>query len=340
MNDNSDIAKVGFAAEKWELRQPYGPKTFGLLFIAAVILAVSAHRSEVDKGIAETGRAVAYSVGLAEDSKVATGTKKFVDESFPLVISNKTAVSRIEDFDPDNLPLFSSIIEEPIKKFDAEKNEVVTAGHEEYLYQPVGYVTFVGELLLETLELAVWGTILSIGIAIPLAYFGAKGYSPNRFSYSVARAVCSFNRAIPELIAALIFAFTFGPGSVAGILALGIHTSGFLGKFFADDIENSAKGPQEALFSTGASKIRVLRLSVIPQILPQVLAYCQYILERNFRSATVLGIVGAGGIGVELKGRWDQFDYGHVSTILLAIFLTVLALETFTQRMRTRLIAE
>jgi len=327
------------AVEQWELHRLYGPKTFAILFVLAVILTISARRSEVDKGIVETGRAVAYSVGLAEDSRVAEGWKKFLGDAFPLVLYTETPVSRIEDFDPTRLPLFAKIVSKEVREFDASQNDYIISGQQEFVYDPIGYLKYIGKLLVETLELALWGTILSIVIAAPLAYLGAIDYAPNRVCYGAARAVCSFNRAIPELIAAMIFAFTYGPGAVAGILALGIHTSGFLGKFFADDIENSAKGPQEALRSTGASRVKVLRFAVLPQVMPQYLAYCQYILERNFRSATVLGIVGAGGIGVELKGRWDQFDYAHVSTILLAIFLTVLALENLTQRIRIRLIA-
>lgn len=326
------------AAEGWDLQRAFGPKTFAILFLLASILAVSAKQSEVDKGIVETGKALARSVHLTDSSTVYDGWARFLGESLPLVISTEIPISRIEGFDPVNLPLMASITEKPVKTFDAEKNDFVISGSEQYLYQPLGYLTFVGGLLIDTLELALWGTIFSITIAMPLAYYGAKGYSPNRACYGISRAICSFNRAIPELVAAMIFAFTYGPGSIAGILALGIHTSGFLGKFFADDIENSPKGPQEALQSTGANRLKVLRFAVLPQVMPQYLAYCQYILERNFRSATVLGIVGAGGIGVELKGRWDQFDYSHVSTILLAIFLTVFALETVTQRFRANFI--
>jgi phosphonate transport system permease protein len=91
-----------------------------------------------------------------------------------------------------------------------------------------------------------------------------------------------------------------------------------------------------ALSASGASRLKVLRYAVFPHVFPAWIAYVQYIFERNIRTATVLGIVGAGGIGMELKGRWDLFDYGHVTTILLAIFITVVLLEFFSQRLRTR----
>jgi phosphonate transport system permease protein len=91
-----------------------------------------------------------------------------------------------------------------------------------------------------------------------------------------------------------------------------------------------------ALKASGASAVKVLRYAVFPHVFPAWIAYVQYIFERNIRTATVLGIVGAGGIGMELKGRWDLFDYGHVSTILLAIFLTVVLLEYLSQKMRNK----
>ena len=186
--------------------------------------------------------------------------------------------------------------------------------------------------------MAVWGTILSLLLSLPLAYFGAQGYSWNKATYSTARGVCSFCRALPELIIAIFFVLLFGFGTLPGVIALGLHCCGFLGKFFADDIENVDQGPQDALRSTGANRLKVLWYAVLPQTVPQFVAYIQYILERNVRTATVLGIVGAGGIGLELKGRLDLSDYSHVSTILLVVFITVFGLEHITQRVRAKLI--
>ena len=191
--------------------------------------------------------------------------------------------------------------------------------------------------MLETIEMAIWGTILSILLSMPLAYFGAKNLGHWRFLYVAARGISGFNRAIPDMIYALLFVLMYGFGPVAGIMALGVHTSGFLGKFFADEVENADPDTQEALKCIGANRMKVLLFAVFPQAMPQMFSYAQYILERNFRMATVLGMVGAGGIGMELKGRWDMFNYGHVSTILLGIFLTVIGLEYLTQRVRMKL---
>jgi phosphonate transport system permease protein len=192
--------------------------------------------------------------------------------------------------------------------------------------------------MVDTIEMAIWGTLLSILLALPLGFFAARNYTTGPIAYNLSRALCSLVRAIPELIVALILVIMYGPGPVAGILALGFHTSGFLGKFFADDIENAEPGPQQALRATGGNRVKVLRLAVLPQVLPQYVAYIQYILERNVRTATILGVVSAGGIGFELMARLRNGEYDAVATILIIIFISVFALEQATQRLRARLI--
>jgi phosphonate transport system permease protein len=143
---------------------------------------------------------------------------------------------------------------------------------------------------------------------------------------------------MPELIIAMFLVLGFGFGAIAGYLALGLHGAGFLGKFYAEDIEAADPKPQEALAALGAGKLRVLRAAVLPQVAPSYVAYTLYILDRNVRMAAVIGLVGAGGIGQELKGRYDTFEYGHVGTILLVIFLTVFVLDQVAAKLRARLI--
>jgi phosphonate transport system permease protein len=213
-----------------------------------------------------------------------------------------------------------------------------TVVEQEVLVEPAGYLLYAIVLMLETIEIAVWATILAVMIAVPLAILGARNYTPHKAVYHAARTVCSFLRAVPELIAALFLVLAFGFGPIAGVLALGLHTAGFLGKFFAEDVENAERGPQDALRGTGANRLKVLGYAVFPQVLPSYLAYMQYILERNIRTATVIGIVGAGGIGQELKGRFEMFNYSHVATILLVILITVMVLEYLTGRLRGRLL--
>jgi phosphonate transport system permease protein len=206
------------------------------------------------------------------------------------------------------------------------------------LVKPLGYVWIVLVKMVETLEIAFWGTILAVLISIPLSWFAARNYSPNRFTYTIARSLISLLRSAPELIVALFLVLAYGFGPIAGVLALGLHAAGFLGKFYAEDIENADKKPQEALEAIGAGKIKTLWYGVLPQVLPQYIAYTAYILDRNLRMATVIGLVGAGGIGQELKGRFDMYDYGHVTTILISIFIFVFVLDQISARIRARMI--
>ena len=321
-------------SEAWEMHRVISPRTIGILLLVMIFAAFSAKNMELDKAAKETWNAVAALAGYG-DSKVVNGAANYLKKSFPLQISTIQETNRVIDFDPNNLPLFSYVETRTERDYSviASKYTEVTS---EFLVKPVGYLVKVIIKMWETIEMAIWGTVFAITMAIPLSILGAKNFTPHPAIYSIARAICSFNRAMPELILALFFVLMYGFGPIAGIFALALHTSGFLGKFFADEIENADPGPQRALHSTGANRIKVLRYAVLPQVLPQYYAYAQYVLERNIRTATVLGIVGAGGIGTELKGRWDLFDYDHVTTILLVIFLTVMLLEWGTQRMRAR----
>lgn len=331
---------------QWRLRPAFTWRFFWGLLAVLVVLAISGHRTEIGGGLVDIGTipvdAVSDASGSETESGSAyTGLKRFLGEAFPPVITRRTPLSLMGiDFDRDNVSWPNYIELAPRHSPEGAivhgaDGEPIT---EEYLVEPGGYLLFVLGLMLKTIEIAIWGTLLAVLLSIPLAYFSARGYSPNPPVRFLGRGLCSLSRAIPELISALIFVVMFGAGPFAGVLALGLHTTGFLGKFFADEIENTAPGPQEALFATGAGKVQVLRYAVLPPMMPQVLAYVQYILERNIRHATVLGIVGAGGIGQELMGQWNQFRYDHACTILIVIFATVIVLEQLTQRIRKRLI--
>jgi phosphonate transport system permease protein len=326
--------------EQWKLRQPFGPKAIALTIVLSVLLGLSARHTDMDRMAVLLGEYAAHVVGLRKDSEVAKGVNRYISNALPMVLSEETPVSRIPGLDRAHLPLFShlEVREETTAKYDFERKEMVRSSEpREVLVQPLGYLWTVLVKTLESIEIALWSTILGIAIGAPVAYFGARGYTPHPAVYVVARGFASYLRAIPELVATLFLVLAFGPGVIAGVLALGLHSAGFLGKFFADDVENADRGPQEALFSLGANRLEVLRYAVLPQVLPQFASYTQYILERNVRMATAIGIVGAGGIGVELKGRFDQYDFGHVTTILVVIFLTVVGLEQLTQWGRRRL---
>jgi phosphonate transport system permease protein len=328
-------------ASEWQLNPPYSARHILIALAALLVLAVTGARMEVPRMLHDSAQAVGYTVGLAEQSPVATGLQRVAESVWPLRISEETETARIEHLDRDKLPWLARIeireSREPRMNTTTLQIEE-TVERKEVLVKPVGYLMHVFAKMVETLEMALWGTLLAVLLSIPLAYFAAANYAPNRLAYHASRSTISLFRAIPELVSALFLVLAFGFGPIAGFLALGIHGAGFLGKFYAEDIENADRNPQEALQAIGAGKVKTLWYGVLPQVLPQYIAYTLYILDRNVRMATVIGIVGAGGIGLELKGRFDMFNFGHVGTILLIIFITVFLLDQFSARLRSRVL--
>jgi phosphonate transport system permease protein len=185
--------------------------------------------------------------------------------------------------------------------------------------------------MFETIEIAFLGTFIAIVLSIPLGLFSARNLAPNYFVYLICKTVVIFFRAIPEFIIAIGF------GAMPGVLALGLHTMGFLAKFYAEDIEHINKGPIDALKSSGATKSQIISFGVIPQILPSFVANNLYILDRNVRMATMLGIVGAGGIGYELQSSFRMFEYERVSAIIILIFVTIFLIDHFSAFIRSKI---
>ncbi|PWV78791.1 MULTISPECIES: phosphonate ABC transporter, permease protein PhnE [unclassified Halomonas] len=329
------------AEVKWHLSPPYSARHLLWLVLIVALLLVTGQRTDMDRMVAMTTQAVGNLIGVADDSQVVRGLSRVGTAMWPPVIGEVEEVNRMGDLDRDRLPLFSYIeVQERVEqRMNLETLQLEAATEQvEVLVKPLGYVWTVFVKMVETLEIALWGTLLSVVLSIPLAYFAARNYSANRFTYTAARGFISLLRSVPELIVALFLVLAYGFGPIAGVLALGLHAAGFLGKFYAEDIENADKKPQEALEAIGAGKIKTLWYGVLPQVLPQYIAYTAYIMDRNLRMATVVGLVGAGGIGQELKGRFDMFQYGHVMTILIAIFIFVFLLDQLQARIRARLI--
>ena len=190
--------------------------------------------------------------------------------------------------------------------------------------------------ILETIEIAFVGTFIAIILSIPLGLFSARNISPNYFVYIISKTIITFFRAIPEFIMAMILVIAIGFGAMPGVLALGLHTMGFLAKFYAEDIEHINKGPIDALKSSGATKSQIISFGVIPQILPSFVANNLYILDRNVRMATMLGIVGAGGIGYELQSSFRMFEYQKVSAIIIIIFITIFIIDHLSSFIRSK----
>ena len=191
--------------------------------------------------------------------------------------------------------------------------------------------------MFETIEIAFLGTFIAIVLSIPFGLFSARNLAPNYFVYIVCKTVVIFFRAIPEFIIAMILVIAIGFGAMPGVLALGLHTMGFLAKFYAEDIEHINKGPIDALKSSGATKSQIISFGIIPQILPAFVANNLYILDRNVRMATMLGIVGAGGIGYELQSSFRMFEYEKVSAIIILIFFTIFLIDNFSSYIRSKI---
>ena len=191
--------------------------------------------------------------------------------------------------------------------------------------------------MFETIEIAFLGTFIAILLSIPVGLFSARNLAPNYLAFLIARIITIFFRAIPEFIIAMILVIAVGFGAIPGVLALGLHTMGFLAKFYAEDIEHVNKGPIEALKSSGASIRQIISFAIIPQIIPSFVANNLYILDRNIRMATMLGIVGAGGIGYELQSSFRMFEYERVSAIVIIIFITIFLIDHLSSFIRSKI---
>jgi phosphonate transport system permease protein len=191
----------------------------------------------------------------------------------------------------------------------------------------------------ETVQLAVWGTLFSIVLALPVCFFAARNLTPSVLMYHAARQIFNVIRGVNELIFALIFVAAVGLGPFAGVLALSVHGAGMLGKFFAEAIEEADPGPVEALRATGARPLQVIVFAILPQALPAWIAATLYRLETNLRAATILGMVGAGGIGFELYSSLKLFQYEDTATCVVVILAMVMTADYLSSRLRARILA-
>lgn len=325
------------AVLSWRFPALLNTRAVAMLVGALLLLWYTGQRVEIGRMLVLSGEAVLAEVGLADRSQVADGLGTTLGQLAPIQLSTRREVSRIEDFDPGHLPPFARIenVETRVTELDPEtlrhKERVVRTA---WLVEPFGYVFHVATKMIETIEIALWGTLIAVLIGLPLALLGARNVTPHPAFRAAARAASGFLRAVPELISALFLVIAYGFGPIAGVLALGLHAAGFLGKFYADDIEDADPRPQAALAAMGTGRLTIWRAALLPQVLPQHIACTLYTFDRNVRMGAVIGLVGAGGIGQELKGRFDMYEYGHVGTILIAIFIVILGLDLIASRAR------
>ncbi|MCK9870567.1 phosphonate ABC transporter, permease protein PhnE [Nocardiopsis dassonvillei] len=201
-----------------------------------------------------------------------------------------------------------------------------------------GKAATIVELLVETLQMAVLGTLLGALLSLLLSFAAAENIAP-RPVYLAARFVLNVLRSVPELIFALMFVSAVGLGPFAGILAITLGSVGTIAKVYAEAIESVAPGPVTALRAAGASSGQVITFGMLPQAAPMLTSYTLLLFEGNVRGATILGLVGAGGIGLELTTALRLYDFGHLCAIVIGIVLLVTVIDRLSALVRARLTA-
>ncbi|MPV35602.1 phosphonate ABC transporter, permease protein PhnE [Georgenia subflava] len=192
------------------------------------------------------------------------------------------------------------------------------------------------ELLIETLQMAIVGTALGAVLSLVVAFGAASNIAP-RWLYYPTRWTMNVIRSLPDLVFALMFVSAVGLGPFAGILAMTIGSIGSIGKIFAEAMEAVDAGPVTAVQAVGGSKRQVIQYGVLPQSAPMLVSYTLLLFEGNVRGATILGMVGAGGIGLELTTAMKMYDYGHLSAIVICIIVLVTVIDQASAVIRRKI---
>lgn len=192
--------------------------------------------------------------------------------------------------------------------------------------------------ILETLQIAYLGTLFGTAIALPLLFLASANTTTDRVTLAVSRSILTVLRSIPDLLYAAILAPILAIGPLPGVVALTLFSMAVLSKLGSETVESVDPGPIEALRATGAGRNRMIVFSVMPQIAATMTSYVLYVFEINVRASVIIGLVGAGGIGQDLIARLNFFAYDDVATIILVIFVLVLAIDALSVWARSRLI--
>lgn len=201
-----------------------------------------------------------------------------------------------------------------------------------------GWLGEFGYALLETLAMAFLGTLLASLAALPLGFLGARNVVPDRLSHFGVRRFFDGVRGIDTLIWALMFVNVVGLGPFAGVMAIAVSDCGTLAKLFAEAIENIDRRQIEGVQASGANRLQVMRFGMLPQVLPVMMSHTLYYFESNTRAATILGVVGAGGIGLQLADRIRVNNWDEVSFLLLMILAAVTLIDVLSKTVRLRII--
>ena len=194
------------------------------------------------------------------------------------------------------------------------------------------------KLLFETFNMALLATVVGSTLALFLSFLAAKNTSPNSLVFFTIRRILEFFRGVPEIIFAILFVWVLGIGPLAGIIAMMLHTTGSLGKLFSEVHENSNNKPIDALKASGGNWLSEMKFGLLPQVLPNLISYVLLRFEINIRASTILGFVGAGGIGQELYLVINFNYYEEVRAIILLIILTVVSIDLFSGYLRKNII--
>ena len=192
--------------------------------------------------------------------------------------------------------------------------------------------------VIDTFFMAFVGTTLAIFIAIPIGFLAASNMVRNPAIRSIARGVIVATRAIPDLIFAMIFVRVYSIGVLPGVLAIGLHSVGMLGKLFADSVEEVDRGPREGVQAAGASRSQEIFTGVLPQLIPSFIAIALYRLDINFRSSTLLGLVGAGGIGLQIRAYQGSLRYPELLGVTLLIIVLIVVVEIVSTGVRSTIL--
>jgi phosphonate transport system permease protein len=267
-------------------------------------------------------------MSLAADASLPPPTRTLGDRAFDIVVWGGVAALLVAGFHAAEIQKFGALV-----RGSANMREL---GGEFVRPNFSDWRLYVGQMWL-TLQMALWGTFLAIVLAVPLGLLAARNVTPVWLQQPVRRLL-DLMRSVPDLVFGAIFVAAVGLGPFAGVMALAINTGGVLGKLFSEAVEAIDKAPVEAVRATGAWPLQEIAWGVIPQVAPLWTSYALYRFESNARSATVLSLIGAGGIGQVLFDSIDSFAFDQTSAIIIVIVVAVSGIDLLSQVIRTRLL--
>ena len=267
-------------------------------------------------------------MSAAADAAPASPSRSLGDRAFDLIVWGALASLLVAGFHAAEIQKFGALV-----RGTGNMREL---GGEFVRPDFTDWRVYVGNMWL-TLQMALWGTFLAIVLALPLGLLAARNVTPAWVQQPVRRLL-DVMRSVPDLVFGAIFVAAVGLGPFAGVMALAINTGGVLGKLFSEAVEAIDRAPVEAIRATGAWPLQEIMWGVLPQVAPLWTSYALYRFESNARSATVLSLIGAGGIGQVLFDSINSFAFAQTSAIIIVIVVAVSGIDLLSQLIRSRLL--